>query len=165
MPTTPLPYVVNSLLKAAEWPGVKPNVPRAANVGNIISFYYIGQRNRPIHDTYPFVLVTDEYSDAIRGVNLNYLDSPTVTKVILTELDNPNISYQQLRGSQGEYVVDAFRTYKHAGISQLRVYDSKFLRALAYVAPRLDPMEITQIEQQIEMLKEAALKQPVAGET
>lgn len=161
-PIIPLPQVVNTLLQATQWPGPAPNMPRAAYVGCVMSFYYKGQRGRPIHDVYPFVIVSDIFSDAIRGMNLNYLDSPEVTKVILNYLDSPNFNYRTAV-VQNPYYVDAYRTYKRNGISQQRIYDSRFLRALAYVAPKLDPAEITQIEQQIEMMKEAAMQQPEAG--
>jgi len=159
-----LPQTVNLLLKASEWPGVTGvNTPREVYVGSVVSFFYRGQRGRPIHDTYPFVIVSNIFSDAIRGLNLNYLASPDVTKIILEYLDNANFSYRAIE--QNAYYVDAYRTYKRSGIAQLRIYDSRFLRALAYVAPRLDPNEITQIEQQIAMMKEAAMRQPEAGET
>jgi hypothetical protein len=163
-PIIPLPQVVKSLLSAAEWPGSNPTTPRNVYVGSVISFFYRGQRGRLIHDTYPFVIVSDIFSDAIRGMNLNYLDSINVKDVILNYLDNPNFHYRTAV-AQNPYYVDAYRTYKRSGISQQRIYDSRFLRALAYVAPRLDPNEINQIEQQIEMMKEAAMRQPEADET
>lgn len=154
----PLPQVVDLLSKAAEWP--KGNIlPKQIYIGSIVSFHYVGQRGRPIHDVYPFVLVSDIYSNAIRGVNLNYLDSFYVSRMIISYLDT-HFSYANIKNSN--YLVDAFRTYKHNGIGQLKIYESKFLRALAYVAPRIDPYEVAQIEQQIEILKQEALRQPEA---
>ena len=135
--------------------------------GDIISFRYIGQRpGHPIGDPNPLVLVSDNYRDAIRGVNLNYLVFPTVRELILNYLGK-NFSYQALKTSENyTYIVKnvkAFRTYKKVGISNQRILDTNFLIGLATVARSMDQFEVQQIQQQIEQIISAANRQGVAG--
>jgi hypothetical protein len=145
-----------------------PNTNMTAKQGSVVSFNYAGQRlGRKISDTTPLVLISDIFLDAIRGVNLNALIFPKAKQLILDYVGKP-FSYSLIKGDS--YVVNhankggvaAFRTYKRAGISNLRMLDTNFLIGLATVARSLDPMEIGQIQQQIEDIISAANKQGVA---
>lgn len=167
MPITPQQVQqLGSLWKAIDYP--TPAVPTAKIVhkGSIVNFHYAGQRtNKMVHDPYPLVLVSDIYSDAIRGVNLNYLTVPYVKYMINTYLDKP-FAYSLIKGNAyltgGKDDPGTFRTYKRNGISQLRMMDSDFLRGIAAVSRTLDANELDQIRMQIEELIKYQLNQPVA---
>lgn len=157
---------LGSLFKAIEYP--TPAVPTAKIVhkGSIVNFHYMGQRTgKMIHDPYPLVLVSDIFSDSIRGVNLNYLTVPYVKSMIERFLDKP-FSYTMVKGDSyivgGQSNPGAFRTYKRNGISQLRMLDSNFLRGIAAISRTLDPNELDQIRAQIEELIKYQNVQPSA---
>lgn len=152
---------LGSLFKAIEYP-----TPKIVHKGNIVTFHYVSQRvNKMIHDPYPLVLISDIFSDAIRGVNLNYLTVPYVKLMINKYLEKP-FSYALIRNDS--YIVGAhdnpgaFRTYKRSGISQLRIMDSQFLIGLAAISRTLAPNEIDQIRMQIEEIIKFQLNQPAA---
>jgi hypothetical protein len=156
---------LGKLFQAIQWPKSNISTPKIVQKGSIVNFHYIGQRNRPIHDPYPLVLVSDIFSDSIRGVNLNYLTLPYVKGLIVNFMDKP-FSYSNIKsdpyiaGDRGR--PGAFRTYKRPGISQLRMMDGNFLRGLAAVSRSLDPNELDQIRAQIEQLIRNQMQQPVA---
>ena len=152
-----LPPNISKLWQATEYP--QKNRTKIVHKGSIINFFYIGQRRQAIHDPYPLLLVSDIFTDAIRGVNLNLLDAPYVTSLIKTYLDTP-FSYANIKTDN--YITNAFRTYKRNGISSLRMMDSDFLKGLAMVARSLDVNEIEQIRSQIETLIRQASQQPSA---
>jgi hypothetical protein len=159
---------LGGLFKAIEYPTPAIPTPKIVHKGSIISFHYVSQRvGQMIHDPYPLVLVSDIFSNAIRGVNLNYLTVPYVKNMINRYLDKP-VNYAILKAQEGAYVVGskddpgAFRTYKRSGISQLRMMDSQFLIGIATVARTLAPNELDQIRMQIEELIKYQLNQPMA---
>ena len=152
-----LPPNISRLWQATEFP--QKTRTKVVHRGSVINFFYMGQRRAPIHDPYPLVLVSDIFTDAVRGVNLNLLDAPYVTSLIKTYLDTP-FSYANIMADN--YITSAFRTYKRGGISSLRMMDSDFLKGLAAVARSLDVNEIEQIRSQIETLIRQASQQPVA---
>lgn len=152
-----LPPNISKLWQATEFP--QKNRTKVVHKGSVINFFYMGQRRTPIHDPYPLVLVSDIFTDAVRGVNLNLLDAPYVTSLIKTYLDTP-FSYVNIKADN--YITNAFRTYKRSGISSLRMMDGDFLKGLAAVARSLDVNEIEQIRSQIETLIRQASQQPVA---
>ena len=141
---------------------------KLAHKGSIVNFHYIGQRQgRSIIDPYPLVLISDIYSDAIRGVNLNYLTVPYVKQMIDRYLDKA-VTYSALKAQEGVYIIGdrnnpgAFRTYKRNGISQLRMLDSSFLRGVAAISRTLNPNELDQIRMQIEEIMRYQINQPLA---
>lgn len=157
---------LGSLFKAIDYPTPATPTVKIVHKGSIVNFHYIGQRmGKMIHDPYPLVLVSDIFSNAIRGVNLNYLTVPYVKSMIDRFLEKP-FSYSVIKGDS--YIVGgkdnpgAFRTYKRNGISQLRMMDSNFLRGIAAVSRTLDPNELDQIRMQIENLIQYQLNQPRA---
>lgn len=153
-----LPPNISKLWQATEFP--QKNRAKVVHKGNVINFFYIGQRfKKSIHDPYPLVLVSDIFTDAVRGINLNLLDAPYVTSLIKTYLDTP-FSYVNIKTDN--YITNAFRTYKRSGISSLRMMDGDFLKGLAAVARSLDVNEIEQIRSQIETLIRQASQQPSA---
>lgn len=157
---------LGSLFKAIDYPTPVIPTPKIVHKGSIVSFHYMGQRvGKMVHDPYPLILVSDIFSDAIRGVNLNYLTVPYVKSMIDRFLERP-FSYSLIKGdsyiSGGKDNPGAFRTYKRNGISQLRMMDSGFLRGIAAVSRTLDPNELDQIRMQIEEMMKFQINQPVA---
>jgi hypothetical protein len=155
---------LGSLFKNMDYPSPAAKV---AHTGSIVNFHYVGQRvGKQIHDPYPLVLISDIYSDAIRGVNLNYLTVPYVKQMIDRFLEKP-FHYQLIKSDSylvgGKDNPGAFRTYKRNGISQLRMMDSNFLRGIAAVSRTLNPGELDQIRMQIEQIIQYQLNQPKAG--
>jgi hypothetical protein len=142
------------------WQTTNLQTSKLVHKGSIINFHYVGQRiGHQIHDPYPLVLVSDIFSDAIRGVNLNYLTVPYVKSMIANFLEKP-FAYSSIKSDS--YIVGAFRTYKRIGISQLRMMDSAFLRGVAAVSRSLNPNELDQIRMQIEELMRYQMNQPMA---
>lgn len=127
--------------------------------GSIITFSYTGQTRHRIHDPYPLVIVSDIFTDMIRGVNLHYLTLPYVRNLVGTYA-NQNFSYRFISGDA--YIVGAFRSYKRNGISQLRMMDADFLRNLLTVVRALAPGEIEQMREQIRNLIQEQTQQPPA---
>ena len=157
---------LGTLFKAIQYPTPAVATPKIVHKGSVVNFYYIRQRiGKPIHDPYPLVIVSDIFSDAIRGVNLNYLTVPYVKNMLERYLNKP-FSYAMIKGDP--YIVGdknnpgAFRTYKRNGISQLRMMDGDFLRGVAELSRTLDPNELDQIRQQIEELIRYQINQPIA---
>jgi hypothetical protein len=130
--------------------------------GSVITFNYIGQTKYRIHDPYPMIIVSDIFNEMIRGVNLNYLTLPYMKGLVVSYADNPRFSYTYIKGDQ--YIVGAFRSYKRAGISQLRILDTGFLRDLLKVVRSLEPGEIEQMRAQVERLLQEGINQPPAQE-
>lgn len=157
---------LGSLFKAIQYPTPSVAQPKIVHKGSVVNFHYTGQRvGKQIHDPYPLVIVSDIFSDAIRGVNLNYLTVPYVKSMLERFLDKP-FSYSMIKGDP--YIIGgpsnpgAFRTYKRNGISQLRMMDSNFLRGVAELSRTLDPNELDQIRMQIEELIKYQINQPIA---
>ena len=157
---------LGNLFKAIDYPTPAVPTPKIVHKGSIINFHYMGQRvGRMVHDPYPLVLVSDIFSNAIRGVNLNYLTVPYVKSMIDRFLERP-FNYSLIKGDS--YIVGgkdnpgAFRTYKRNGISQLRMMDSGFLRGVAAVSRTLDPNELDKIRMQIEEILKFQLRQDQA---
>lgn len=131
--------------------------------GSIISFNYIGQRPMyQIHDSSPLVLVSDLFSEHIRGINMHYYTLPIVRQVIANKnmTGNPGFSYKTIMTNK--YLVDAFRTYKRTGISNLRVLDISFLRKLLEISALLNTSELEAMKTQVRQMLERELGQPSA---
>lgn len=154
---------LGTLFRAMDYPSPTNKI---VHKGTIVNFHYIGQRpGHPITDPYPLVLISDIFSDAIRGVNLNYLTVPYVKKMIDMYLERP-FNYSMIKSDSyivgGKSNPGAFRTYKRNGISQLRMMDSAFLRGVAAISRTLSPNELDQIRMQIEEIMKYQINQPIA---
>lgn len=145
-----LPPEIQQLFKATDL--ATPQGPVVAK-GSIITFGYIGQTHRRIHDPYPLVIISDIFAapnGVVRGVNLHYLTLPYVKGIIKQFANNPQFSYEMIKNDA--YIVSAFRSYKRNGISQLKMLDSKFLQNLLRVVRALNPGEIEAMRSQIKNL-------------
>lgn len=128
--------------------------------GSIISFHYVGQTRHQIHDPYPVIIVSDVFTEMIRGVNLHYLTYPYM-KSLITQYANNRFSYAYIKGDS--YIVGAFRSYKRNGISQLKMINKEFLSNVLTVSRALNVGEIEQMREQIrQMLENNSPNQPMA---
>lgn len=157
---------LGTLFKAIQYPTPSVATPKIVHKGSVVNFHYVGRRmGRIIHDPYPLILVSDIFSDAIRGLNLNYLTAFKVKEQLNKFLEKP-FSYYMIKGDPylagNEDDSGAFRTYKRNGISQLRIMDNDFLRGIAAISRTLDPNELDQIRMQIEDLIKYQINQPIA---
>jgi hypothetical protein len=116
------------------------------------------------------VLITDtprQGFNYIRGLNLNYLTFPTIKGLLQQFGENTNFSYGNIRGQQ--YIVSAFRQYKHPGISGIQKLNSPFLLNVLACARSVDPNEVEairklvrdQIRQKTNPIAEASGEVPV----
>jgi hypothetical protein len=155
-----LPPNLEPLFKTITGPDQK--TLKIVGKGSIITFQYVGQTKYRIHDPYPMVIVSDIFTEQIRGVNMNYLTLPYMKGLVMSYANNQRFSYAYIKGDQ--YIVGAFRSYKRAGISQLRMLDTGFLRDLLKVVRSLEPGEIEQMRAQVERLLQEGINQPPAQE-
>lgn len=156
-----MPQPIEKLLTATEYPQPAQRV-QTVQRGSVVSFSYIGQTKRPIHDTYPLVIVADIFSDRIRGVNLHYLTLPYI-KFLIANFANNSFSYRIFKNNS--FMVDGFRSYKRVGIGQMRMLDLGFLKNLLNIVRSLDITEIEQMRQQITqmLLQQQEQMQAVPG--
>lgn len=127
--------------------------------GSIVTFNYVGQSRYRIHDPYPLVIISDIFSDTLRGLNLHYCTLPYVQRIVSNFASNPQFSYAYIKND--DYIVGAFRSYKRSGMSQLKMLDTGFLKNLLTVVRALDVGEIDAIKNQIqELMREQ--NQPLA---
>jgi len=154
-----LPPEIQQLFKATD---LATSQGPIVGKGSIITFGYVGQTHRRIHDPYPLVLVSDIFTTLCVGINLHYLTLPYVKGIIKQFANNQQFSYELIKGDA--YIVSAFRSYKRNGISQLKMLDSKFLQNLLRVVRALNPGEIEAMRSQIKNLMSQQI-QPSATPT
>jgi hypothetical protein len=137
-------------------PQVAPN-PFMAK-GSLVTFRY----SFWVHDPVPLVIVNDFASGyRMRGINLHYLTFPYVRNLV-SRLGSGGFSYQSIKGDA--YISSSFRTYKWAGISQVKIFDSQFVLKMMAVSRTFDPYQIRAIRQSVEQqLQQQTL--PKAEET
>jgi hypothetical protein len=118
--------------------------------GSVVWFRYTGSRFwYPISDPTPVVVLTDIFTDAVRGVNLHYLTPYSFAKMLGRGMaGNPAFSYANIVNDT--YITKSFRTYKRIAMSDLRVLDLGFLRNLAKSIDALNVGELEAIRAQIQ---------------
>ena len=120
--------------------------------GSLVMFQYAFW----MHDPVPLVIVTDYLPGRrVRGVNLHYLTFTYISN-LLTRVSTA-FSYQSIKGDA--YISSSFRTYKWAGISQVKIFNSKFVLQMMTVARTFDPYQIRAIRQSVEQ----QLQQQIIG--
>jgi hypothetical protein len=133
---------------------MKPN--QTVQKGSLMVFRYTF--NKPNHDPYPMVLVTDRdypvpYRNPtrfdVRGVNLHYLAFNDIRVLLQANCNNVNFSYDTLK--QGQYInlTSAFRQYKKSGIRQVKVLDCAFLLNVLASVRSISPSEVEAIRKSV----------------
>lgn len=150
--------VLTKLFKTIEKP---KTVAKVAQKGAIITFRYIGQAGRSIHDPYPMVIITDIFIDMIRGVNLHYLPLQQVMRTMQDNnmAGNVNMSFRNVSANS---LVYAFRSYKKSGISNQKLLDIDYLKNLLTVSQALNIGEMEMIRKQIRDIMDQENRQPQA---
>ena len=100
------------------------------------------------HDPYPLVMVTDVFPNSmLRGLNLHFLTFPFI-KQILRMGCGQNFSYANIKDQQ--YIVNAFRSYKWQGVSQIKMLDCNFLLTVMATVRSFDPNQIVAIRKSVQ---------------
>jgi hypothetical protein len=113
--------------------------------GSLVSFNYTFWR----HDPYPLIIVVENNpaSDKISGINLHRLTFPSIRDLI-ARTGKMGFSYKSV--SDDENFKAAYRSYKRAGIRQMKVLDSKFLLSVMSAVRSYDPAEVQIIRRQVQ---------------
>lgn len=118
--------------------------------GSLVTFRYLF--HKPGHDPMPLVLITDVWSNYIRGINLHYLTFPVIKGLLFpgpgrSICDSPGFSYQYIKGN--EYIVSSFRQYKRNGIDSLKKLNCEFIVNALAISRSFDPNEIQAIRKSV----------------
>ncbi len=101
------------------------------------------------HDPAPLVLMTRVYLDGrIAGINLHYLTFPYVKWLIGHYCGKADFSYQAIKGDK--FVVNAFRTYKRAGLRLVKQVDCEFLITLLAQMRSWHPKELEAMRKEVQ---------------
>ena len=111
--------------------------------GTLISGQYMFWK----HDPHPLVLVTDVFPDRIRGINLHYLTFRYVKNLLSHYCDKAHFGYKFIM--HDHYIVNAFRTYKRAGLRKIQMLDCEGITKELNVRRSLNPQELKVIRKQI----------------
>ena len=152
-----IPRQLQQLFQSVQGNPFRPETRTAAK-GDVVTFRYIGQTLRKIHDPQPIVLLAGFYKDLVYGVNLRYIDNDGINFLVTTDLRN--FSYQNYK--QYDYITLAYRSYKRQGISDLRMLDIRFLQNLRRIIDITDVAEVEAIRSQIKQLMDQPVNQPKA---
>ena len=119
--------------------------------GSLVSFNYDYWR----HDKTPLAIITDVSGDRIRGVNLHYLTFRYIKQVLQNYCGKPDFSYRYIK--HDKFIVNAFRTYKKAGIRQLKILDCEVINTALKTVRSFNPQEMNFIRQTIQQQLQAQL--------
>jgi hypothetical protein len=116
-----------------------------AKAGSLVSFGYTFWRNDP----YPLIIVIDNPigGDKISGVNLHYLTFRDI-KDLISKAGKIGFSYSSV--SAGRTFRDSYRSYKRAGVRQMRVLDPSYLLGVMGMVRSYDPAEVQIIRRQVQ---------------
>jgi len=113
--------------------------------GSLITFQYRYWKNDP----FPLVIVTDMTAgQRLRGVNLHYLTFNYIQNMLSRFCENTGFSYANIRGDN--YITGAFRSYRWAGIQQVKKLDCSFLNSVISTVRSFDPTQIRAIRDSVQ---------------
>ena len=121
-----------------------------ARTGSLVSFNYAFWRNDP----YPLMVVIENNpgKDKISGVNLHYLTFRDIRELI-GRAGKMGFSYRSL--SDSKPFKDAYRSYKRAGVRQMKVLDPDYLMGVMGMVRNYDPADAQIVRRQVqEQLKQ-----------
>jgi len=138
MPPQP-PPPIQLPAKGNQWGPAIPYGP-----GHLFSCQYLFWK----HDRTPLVLMTGRYSDGrVAGLNLHYLTFPYVRWLIQHHCGNNGFRYTTIKADK--YIVNAFRTYKFAGLRLVKGIDCDFLKTVLNSLRSFDPEEIEAMRREV----------------
>lgn len=107
-------------------------------------------------DPAPLVLISKIYTDnRVAGLNLHYLTFPYVKRLLQSYCGNVAFSYQSIKNDK--YIVNAFRSYKRAGLRQVKTLDCNFLMTILGSLRTLKIEEIDAIRKEVQKQLEQAI--------
>lgn len=116
-----------------------------ARTGSLVSFNYTFWRNDP----YPLLIVIDNSpgKNKISGVNLHYLTFRDI-KNLISKAGSMGFSYRSVADSKP--FKDAYRSYKKAGVRQMKMLDPSYLLGVMGMARSYDPADAQIIRREIQ---------------
>ena len=112
--------------------------------GSLVQFSYLYWA----HDPRPLVIVTDvKFGKVVRGINIHYLTFNHIKKILQQGCDNVGFSYKSFMGDQ--FMKDAFRSYKWAGVRQIKKLNCDFIQKVMELVRSFDPAEVEIIRKQV----------------
>lgn len=123
----------------------RPGKVLVAKTGSLVSFGYSFWKNDP----YPLIIIIDNgpMSDKISGVNLHYLTFRDI-KDIISRAGGMGFSYRSI--SQSKTFRGSYRSYKKAGVRQMKVLDPSYLLGVMGMVRSYDPAEVEIIRRQVQ---------------
>jgi hypothetical protein len=133
---------------------------RTLGKGSLVMFRY--QLAKPGHDQTPLVLLTDVMPEYLRGINLHYLNFPTIKRMLqvkgMNACNNRFFSYRNIKDDK--YIVTAFRRYKRIAVSRLQMLDCEYILNAMGSVRALDPQELEAIRTDIATQLNKIVNQP-----
>lgn len=125
--------------------GSNKQISNVVKKGSLITFNYTFYKNDP----YPLVIASQvNPGNKIWGINLHYLTFNYIKK-ILKNCENPFFSYSgSIKGDS--YLQNSYRSYKWAGIRQIKVLDCNVLLDAIGTSRSIDPAEVEIIRRNAE---------------
>ena len=116
-----------------------------ARTGGLVSFNYTLWRNDP----YPLIIIIENNpgKDKISGINLHYLTFRDI-KDIIGRAGKMGFSYRSIADSRP--MKDSFRSYKRAGVRQMKVLDPSYLLGVMGMVRSYDPADVQIIRRQVQ---------------
>ena len=116
-----------------------------ARTGSLVSFNYAFWRNDP----YPLLIVIENNpgKDKISGVNLHYLTFRDI-KDLIARAGKMGFSYRSL--SDSRTFKDSYRSYKRAGVRQMKILDPEYLLGVMGMVRSYDPADVQIIRRQVQ---------------
>ena len=136
-----------------------PSVNNKVSRGSLISFSYpVSLAKEPyiIHDPYPMVIVTDVWTNTLRGVNLHYLTFPYIKQTLQSHCGNTGFSYRTIKPDR--YIANAFRIYYRKGMKQVKIMDCEWLVKVLGIVRSFSETELQALQQQIQAQIQAKLQ-------
>lgn len=135
---------------------------RTLGKGSLVMFRY--ELAKPGHDQTPLVLLTDVMPDYLRGLNLHYLNFPTIKRMLqvkgMNACNNRFFSYRNIKDDK--YIVTAFRRYKRLAVKRIQILDCEYILNAMGSVRALDPQELEAIRTDISTQLNRIVNQPNA---
>jgi hypothetical protein len=133
--------------------------------GSLVQFTYIFAQ--PGHDRTPLVLITRLMDKYIKGINLHYLQFPVIKNILqpsgMNACNNPNFSYNMIKGNAQIPETFRIRQYKKIGISRMKIMDCNFILNVMGTVRAIDPQEVEAIRNTIRDQLSRTVNQNVPG--
>jgi len=116
-----------------------------ARTGSLVSFNYTTWKNDP----YPLIIVIENSpgKDKMSGINLHYLTFRDI-KELIDRAGKMGFSYRSVSATRP--FRDSYRSYKRAGVRQMKILDPSYLLGVMGMVRSYDPAEVQIIRRQVQ---------------